>query len=151
MRVRLLVLALLAGCSTAAPPAGSPVNGSGNSAGERRVLQLANEARQRVGCPALAWNDAAAAVAEAHSADMARRGYFSHLSPGGAGPGERLRAAGIGWHAMAENIALTPGADEAMRLWMASPGHRENLLSCRYTQTGIGEVAGRWTQLFLTP
>lgn len=59
------------------------------------VHRTANDARQSSGRPALAWSDALAAVAEAHSRDMAARGYFAHDSPEGATPSDRALAAGI--------------------------------------------------------
>ena len=54
--------------------------------------------------------------------------------------------------AVAENIAHTSGGpDDAARLWLGSDAHRRNLMNCAYTHTGIGEAAGRWTQLFYRP
>jgi uncharacterized protein YkwD len=52
---------------------------------------------------------------------------------------------------VAENIAQTTTAEDAVRLWLGSAGHRANILNCAYTHTGIGQVGGRWTQLFYTP
>ena len=151
-------LLLVAACATAPvqPPAPQPMPSEpGVSAGttpERIVFDRINQERRGRGCAALEWSDAAARAAEAHSADMARRGYFSHVSPDGSQPGQRLTAAGATWTAVAENIAFTgAGAADAVRLWMGSPGHRDNILDCRYTHTGIGESSGRWTQLFYRP
>jgi uncharacterized protein YkwD len=156
MRIpRILILLSLAACAPAAPQVRATAPGTSSSAGatgERLVLQRINEARTRGGCAALAWDDRAAAVARAHSADMSRRGYFNHVSPEGSQPAQRLTAAGIAWRAIAENIAQTQGgAEDAVRLWLGSRGHRDNLMNCAYTHTGVGESGGNWTQVFFTP
>ena len=82
--------------------------------GDRRLVEqmagLVNAHRRARGCPELAWMQAVADAAQAHSDDMARRNYFDHESPEGQGPPDRLRAHGVTYRSMAENIALHPGA-----------------------------------------
>ena len=81
-------------------------------------------------------------VALAHSEDMARRGYFSHLSPEGASPLNRLQDAGIaGMHLAAENLGKTTDADPSLRIvehWLNSATHRHNLHAPAFNFTGIG-------------
>jgi uncharacterized protein YkwD len=116
------------------------------------VARLVNEHRARVGCRALAWDDAAARAAQAHSDDMARRNYFSHTSPEGRTMVDRLRAQGASYRMIAENIAMgQPTAREVVRGWLASPGHRANIENCGYTRHGVGLRSGRWTHVFYTP
>lgn len=149
MRTGLLVLLAACAAPAGAPPADRPAPAASD---ERAVWERVNEARARGGCPALAWSDAAASVARAHSQDMARRNYFAHSSPEGIQPAQRLTTAGIGWRAVAENIALNhSGAEDVVRRWLASPGHRTNIMNCTYTHTGVGEASGRWTQVFYAP
>ncbi len=117
-----------------------------------RVAELVNAHRRRVGCAELRWSDAAARAAQGHSDDMARGGFFAHGGSNGSDVGTRLRAAGFAWSAVAENIAHTSGgADDAVRLWLSSAGHRGNIEGCRYTHHGIGVRSGRWTHVFATP
>jgi uncharacterized protein YkwD len=78
---------------------------------------------------------------------MAFHDYFEHLGPRGQTPLARMRAVGyisssrVGYE-VGENIAwgtrrlATPRAIVAA--WMASPGHRANILDPRYRETGIG-------------
>ena len=166
--------ALLASCITIQMPPSPPPSGgsappppSGQAAppvapasapagGDRRLIEqmagLANEHRRAAGCPALVWMQTVANAAQGHSDDMARRDYFNHESPEGQGPGDRLRAHGVGFRAMGENIALHPGAPrEVLAQWLSSPGHRRNLEQCTYTHHGIGLRNGLWTHLFITP
>jgi uncharacterized protein YkwD len=44
-----------------------------------------------------------------------------------------------------------PTPAEAVRGWLGSPGHRENIENCTYTRSGVGYRDGRWTQVFYTP
>lgn len=151
-------LLALCGCVAVAPaPAGSTEGGGSGralSASEEtaEVARLVNEHRVRVGCRALAWDEAAARAAQAHSDDMARRGYFSHTSPEGRTMVDRLRAQGASYRLVGENIASgQPNAREAVRSWMQSVGHRQNIETCGYTRHGVGLSAGRWTHVFYTP
>jgi uncharacterized protein YkwD len=111
------------------------------------VLCLVNAERERRGESALVPNASLAEAAEGHSADMAGRDYFSHVSPGGSTPLDRIRAAGYipdpeAGYAVGENIAwgtmwlATPQAIVAA--WMASPEHRANILDPAYRESGVG-------------
>ena len=128
-----------------------------NATYEQQVLALTNAERTAVGCPALVWNVTLASVARAHSQDMATNSYFDHNSRNGTTPEQRITAAGYSYRAMAENIAAgqaTPA--DVMASWMASAGHRANILNCSLTQLGVGFATGGsygsyWTQDFGTP
>ena len=115
-----------------------------------------NAERAKNGGSPLKWEEQLAAVARAHSDDMTSRGYFSHDTPEGLGPSDRIDRSGYScWkkshYGVAENIAIetTLGdlertAAEAVRGWMNSPGHRINLLGREYDRTGIGASFGTW-------
>jgi uncharacterized protein YkwD len=119
---------------------------------EAEVLALVNSERSAAGCPALAWDETLAQVARLHSADMAARDYMDHTNPEGLSPFDRAAAAGT--TASAENIAAgQQTAADVMASWMASPGHRANILNCSLTRIGVGVGYGgsygiTWTQLF---
>jgi uncharacterized protein YkwD len=127
---------------------------------ERAAWEATNGERRIRGLAALAWDDALAEVARTHSRDMADRSYLGHESPEGAGPADRVRAAGIAYRALAENVARNLHMEEpvaaAVAGWIESRPHRKNLLSPEFTRTGIGVVIddeGRviFTQLLLLP
>lgn len=145
-------LPLLAAC---VPPAASVTQPAGAppAANEAQAVHQGIDAhRQRRGCAPLVWSDGGARAAQAHSADMARRRYFSHTSPDATQPWDRLRAQGVAFSRAAENIAMTSGgAQDAVRLWIGSAGHRANIENCALTHTGIGVAGGYWTQVFFTP
>lgn len=139
----------------APPPAATPPSAPApapTASPAAEMAALVNRHRAAAGCPPLVWLDGAARAAEAHSDDMARRNYFSHVSPDGDGLVERLDREGVSIRMAAENIALDPGAPAlVLGGWLRSPPHRQNLDNCRYTHHGVGERAGRWTHVFVTP
>ncbi|MET9339745.1 CAP domain-containing protein [Nonomuraea sp. NPDC003804] len=113
------------------------------------VVRLTNEARAAAGCEPLTPDPRLRDAAVSHSDDMAARNYFGHTSPDGLGPGQRLEAAGFtppaAW---SENIARGRGtAAEVVKKWMASPGHKANILNCGYAYVGVGYTRQRWTLL----
>ncbi|CAO5256744.1 CAP domain-containing protein [Frankia sp. AgKG'84/4] len=137
---------------TRVPAAASPAGGY--PAG---VVAKTNEQRRAAGCPALSIDPVLTAVAQAHSADMALAAYFSHDSPDGRGPFDRITAAGFAFSAAAENIAAGQSDPSAvLQAWMNSPGHRANIVNCGLTRIGVGVATGGpygtyWTQDFATP
>jgi Cysteine-rich secretory protein family len=85
-----------------------------------------------------------------HAADMVQRLYFSHDSPGGAGPADRARRAGYvksscSWRigeVLAWGVAGRSTAAATVQAWMDSPDHRRILVSRRYGELGSAMVAG---------
>ena len=125
---------------------------------ERLVHVLINRERAREGIRPLAVDRRLADLARSHSKRMAERGFFSHEDPDRGGLRARLDRARIGWTMIAENIsyARTPRATaaqfahDAVKRWLNSPGHRENLKNPRLTHTGIGAAFSRNGALYLT-
>ena len=124
---------------------------------EQKVHVGINVARASNGIsPELRWVDKLGAVARAHSEDMTARNYFSHDTPEGIGPMERIDRSEYNcwknnYYEVAENItivlvddSLNRMADDAVESWLTSPGHRTNLLGKQYDRTGIGASFGKW-------
>jgi uncharacterized protein YkwD len=122
------------------------------TAGE--VIALTNTERAAAGLPPLAADSPLTTAAQAHSADMVARAFYSHTSPGGGQPWDRAAAAGSRRCTIGENIACGQRSPaEVVRGWMNSPGHRANILKPDFTHIGIGLAGGGkagtyWTQLF---
>ncbi len=127
---------------------------------ERLIVDEINGVRADHGLVALTPNEALREVARAHSETMAREGLMGHRAPDGSMPADRMRAAGIGFRLSGENVARslrglgsTRGVIEG---WMASPGHRRNILTPDFRETAIGiavaaDGAVYVTQLFIEP
>lgn len=111
------------------------------------TLCLVNGARRAAGLAPLTADAALGRAASAHSEDMVAADYFDHVGPDGSDPGQRARAAGftLAGALVAENLsaatlsAATPAATVAA--WMASSGHRANILDPDFRRTGIGVAA----------
>ena len=116
----------------------------------QQVVALVNEARDLAGCQPLKVDDRVVEAAQGHSADMAQRDYFSHTTPEGVDFAQRMRTAGYPSPG-GENIAMGQrSAEQVMKAWMNSDGHRRNILNCGFTTIGVGlDTRGwYWTQNF---
>jgi len=108
---------------------------------EKQNFDMTNIARIRAKLPPLKWNSKAAAVARAHSMDMASHRFFSHTSPRTGSPFDRLQKAGIPMLAAGENIASRQlDGIEVHIAWMNSAGHRQNILHPAFKELGVGTV-----------
>ena len=89
-------------------------------------------------------------VARMHAADKFRRGYFSHYTPEGKTPFDRIRAARIRFLSAGENLTLAPTLGVAHTGLMNSPGHRANILQKSFGRVGIGILEGDPHRLMIT-
>ena len=135
---RLALLLLLAGCAAPVPEAGPPAADAPPPPLDRLEVGVhaeANVARRRAGRPALAWDPALAALALGHSRDMARRGFFDHVSPGGEDAQDRALRGGVrcrkdlgGGRALvgvSENLYMTT---QYARRWVHRRGGRRTVI-----------------------
>jgi uncharacterized protein YkwD len=144
----------LNGGSTSSTPAGPPAGQPGLAAD---VVVRVNDIRVEAGLGALAENATLAGVASAYSCAMAAGGFFSHADPDGLEVDDRVKAAGIVYRQVGENLARNSNAgdpvDVAVQGWLESESHRENMLRPGFTETGAGVCRTGdtyyFTQLFL--
>lgn len=109
---------------------------------EQYMFQLVNKERVSRGLSALSFDNSLRDVGRAHCGDMLKKGYFSHYTPEGLSPFDRMEKVGIVYLAAGENLALSPNADLAMQGLMNSPGHKANILSEDFGTVGIGVIDG---------
>jgi uncharacterized protein YkwD len=113
----------------------------------RRIFSRINELRIASGVEALAWSAALARCATEQSIRKDQLRFPGHTDPERGSVSERLNAAGIGWSRCGENIFSERGYDDPVHfavvsLWY-SPGHKQNLLSPEFTETGVGVANDR--------
>lgn len=105
-------------------------------------LNEINTYRLSNGLPALTLSSTLSVAAQGHNNDMGMQGFFSHYSPDGRSPWDRIRVAGYWYNTyMGENIAA--GYETAGRVfigWKNSPGHNANMLNGNYYAIGIDRV-----------
>lgn len=161
---------LPAATAAPAPPSASVrsivATSADQDAFEAEVLRLTNKARshsRKCGGKKMKkvrpvrWSTTLASSADAHSADMANANYFSHYTPSGVSPFQRMRAAGYSYRAAGENIAAgrsLASPEAVVRAWLDSPGHCRVIMNGKYKELGVGRVEGPgkwgvyWTQNF---
>ncbi len=126
------------------------------------------------------WDDALKRIAKKHSADMAKRNYFSHTSPEGRDFSYRYIKGGYACaitienriYKGAENIfqnnlynsvttvngvvnyydwnTLEDIAETTVEGWMNSPGHRKNILTPVWLREGIGVFIAPDDKVYIT-
>jgi uncharacterized protein YkwD len=109
---------------------------------EQAMLRLINQERLKAGLPPLEWDEEAARVARAHSIDMFKRGYFSHVNLDGLSPFDRMKEAGLTYTAAGENLAHAATVELAHAGLMRSSTHRANILEKDFRRVGIGVIDG---------
>jgi uncharacterized protein YkwD len=129
------------------PPAASgsgPASDASPGVLEQEILVLMNRDRAASGLPPLLHDARLAEVARAYSREMAAKGEVAHFSRRSGSAVDRVRAAGIAPlpTVVAENVGRDYSAEEIERGFMASPGHRRNILSGEVTRAGVGVAVG---------
>ncbi|POM57653.1 Hypothetical protein PHPALM_37805 [Phytophthora palmivora] len=103
------------------------------------MLNAVNKQRTAYGLSKLCTNKKLQTASQGHSNDMAAKNYMSHTGSDGSTMSQRITAAGYKWSACAENVAAgQTTVDAVVTAWMASSGHRANILSTKYTMLGVG-------------
>ncbi len=135
-------------------------SGSSLTASEWRaeIFRLTNAERIKAGLPALSSGTTALSNAAAVRAGEIVSSY-SHVRPNGTSFSSVLAENGIAWAATAENLfrgtadRFTPA--DVVRKWMASDGHKANILNKNQTMLSIGYKRSggldHFVQLFIKP
>lgn len=112
-----------------------------------KVIEWTNINRMEVsGLKPLVENSNLNISAQKKVADMFAKQYFEHDSPTGVGVGDLGDKVGYEYIIIGENLALGNFKDEKSLLdaWMASPGHKANILNTHYTEIGVAVGHGKF-------
>lgn len=114
---------------------------------EARFVELINSERASAGLPSLRVADDLIGVGRRHAVRMAEREDLHH--------NPNLGSDVSGWDKVGENVGKGPDIDRIHAAFMASEGHRRNVLDPDWVEVGVGvEVVdgGLWvTELFRLP
>ncbi len=126
-----------AGTSQTLPPSSGGISArpSGSALLSSLYSQM-NETRRDKGRSMLTRNELLEQIAQEHSADMAQRGYFDHVSPEGRTPFDRAEVAGI------DCLVLTDSR---------SAGLSENLYQMSATRRTVTSSTGATTTTYQWP
>jgi len=108
------------------------------------VITESNRQRELANLTTLKGSDLLNKAAELKIDDMLNRQYFEHISPLGDGPSQLADKSGYEFVIIGENLALGNFKDDQDLVagWMASPGHRENILKNSYKEIGVAVREG---------
>ena len=117
---------------------------------EQIMFDLVNAIRNRMNLSKLEWSEGLSEVAYLHSVDMSENQFFNHQSPTYGSPANRVRAAGISFRNILENIAMGQmDSIEAHEGLMNSLSHRESVLHRQVDVLGIGVFELYYTQKYM--
>lgn len=111
----------------------------------KEAFNLQNAERAKAGLPALQWNDELYEFAKVRAKEVTVK--WSHTRPDGTGVSDYLMNSSF--NSLGENLAKgTTSASNAVSSWMASPGHKANILNGNKTMGAIAYYGGHWVSLF---
>lgn len=120
------------------------------------TAKLVNLERAKAGLTPLIIDAPLSKIAAFKAEDMNKNAYFAHKSPTYGDPWDMANHFGYTYSRFGENIAYGQrNAEEVVKAWMNSPGHKANILNKYYTNIGAGitkDSKGRvyWVHMFST-
>ena len=113
----------------------------------KKIVQLTNEIRARVGVPPLKESQTLDTVADGKAEDMLMKQYFAHEGPDKKEVDDWLKSAGYKYLVAGENLAMgfsTP--EEVVDGWTKSKTHYENMVDPDFSEIGVGMVVGAFAK-----
>lgn len=117
-----------------------------------RLVELTNEKRSHEGLEPLMLDSNLSEAATFKASDMLTKNYWAHYGPDGTSPWVFFKKVGYDYQYAGENLARGfTSPEDVVDAWMASPTHRENMLSPKYSDIGFaiqeGTLLGEQTTL----
>jgi uncharacterized protein YkwD len=110
------------------------------------IIDATNNERVKAGLLPLAVNTKLNASAKIKVEDMINRQYFEHAAPTGENVSDLGQRVEYNYVIMGENLAMGNfiSAEDLVKAWMDSPGHRENIMSLNYQDIGVFAMKGMY-------
>jgi hypothetical protein len=122
---------------------GTGILGYAANISTQEVINITNQKRIEAGLPTLSYSSSLAQAAKAKGEHMLAYGYWAHTAPDGTEPWKFFSDVGYKYRYAGENLARDfSNPASAVEAWMASPSHRDNMLSGKYKEIGIAVVEG---------
>ena len=129
---------------------------------EELIIVLVNNEREQYELTTLSEDALLTSLAREHSVSMVENNFFGHerypgerplsynMSPGTM-RGENLAKIPTQQYIPGPYLSLQEVCEWAVSGWMDSPGHRDNILEPRFTETGVGvSFSEGWDYLYIT-
>ncbi|MBI1863878.1 CAP domain-containing protein [Candidatus Woesebacteria bacterium] len=120
----------------------------------QEVIKLTNVKREEAGLSDVSENPLLDQAAQEKAKDMVTKGYWAHVAPDGTQPWKFFADVDYKYRYAGENLARDfKDPASAVDAWMASPSHRDNMLSGHYKDIGVavidGQIDGRDTTIIV--
>ncbi len=110
------------------------------------LVSLTNKKRVEAGLAPLILNEQLSKAAAEKAKYMLEKNYWAHIAPDGTTPWYFIKNSGYEYLYAGENLARGyNSASDVVDAWMASPTHKENILSPNYKDIGFAVVSGTLT------
>lgn len=112
----------------------------------QELIRLTNIERTKRGLSLLVENTELDNSSRVKATDLLARQYFEHESPTGETVGDLAQHAGYEYLVIGENLALGTfvSNQSVIDAWMASAGHKANILDARYADIGMSAFKGTY-------
>jgi uncharacterized protein YkwD len=144
-RATLIVAGLTLGCFSFIPSTPAHAGSSKQDRVERAVFHQLNSIRAQNGLRPLRRSRGLARAADVKAREVTRTQILSHDSPNGTSMQSRVRKY-VKARTVGETIGYVPArsrqANAIVDAWMASPSHRQALLSPAFRRMGVGRRKG---------
>jgi uncharacterized protein YkwD len=123
---------------------------------EQAIIDLTNAERKKGDAMSLTPNAQLMTAARLHAANMAKQDKLEHVLDE-MDVADRVKEAGYLFVTTGENIAWNQATPkEAVKAWMDSPGHKENMMNPDFTEIGVAVMKNKkgqryWVQVFGAP
>lgn len=110
---------------------------------ESDLFTQTNKARTDQGLAPLSQNAALSLAAKKKLQYMFEKNFWAHFAPDGTSPWSFIKSSGYSYSYAGENLAKGfTNSQDIINAWLASPSHRENLLSANYREIGFAIQEG---------
>ena len=116
----------------------------GDDLTKQGIINWTNRQRDNFGASFLRENMELSLTAQFKIEDMFESQYFAHESPSGEGVGDIADMFGYKYISVGENLAMGIFKDDKSLVdaWMASQGHKENIINPNYNEIGVAVKRG---------
>ncbi len=108
------------------------------SEARKRIFELVNMEREKVGLKKVKYDAKATQVAQKYAEEMLKTGKVSHISAASGDVATRAKAQGLRFARITENVAVNQSAEDVHEGFMGSPAHRMNIVDSHVDKGGIG-------------
>ncbi|MEI6022627.1 MAG: CAP domain-containing protein [bacterium] len=110
------------------------------------IIDATNIERTKAGLTPLKTNTLLIQSAKKKVDDMIAKNYFEHTSPDGKTVSDLADSVNYKYIILGENLAVGDfvGSADLLDAWMASPGHKANILNSKYQEIGVYAAQGTY-------